>query len=165
MGGAVELVETGPAGTCMRVSLPCAALRPAVDEAAPVAAACRRGRVLVIDDEPDVTDIIAQFLQRHEVEVCHKGREATDKALGGDWDVILCDLMIPDRNGMEVYEAVRARRPDLAERFTFITSGVLNADVARFLRETHRPHWIKPLDFRAVVAEVDVAVHAARKAS
>jgi CheY-like chemotaxis protein len=165
MGGAVELVETGPAGTCMRVSLPCAALRPAVDEAAPVAAACRRGRVLVIDDEPDVTDIIAQFLQRHEVEVCHKGREATDKALGGDWDVILCDLMIPDRNGMEVYEAVRARRPDLAERFTFITGGVLNADVARFLRETHRPHWIKPLDFGAVVAEVDVAVHAARKAS
>lgn len=165
MGGAVELVETGPAGTCMRVSLPCAALRPAVDEAAPAAAASRRGRVLVIDDEPDVTDIIAQFLQRHEVEVCHKGREATDKALGGDWDVILCDLMIPDRNGMEVYEAVRDRRPDLAERFTFITGGVLNADVARFLRETHRPHWIKPLDFGAVVAEVDVAVHATRKAS
>jgi two-component system response regulator PilR (NtrC family) len=75
------------------------------------------GRILVIDDEPVVVDVLRQVLARKGYVVESGGDAAACRARiesGEPWDLILLDVMLPDMHGIEVLKWVRARRPDLA---------------------------------------------------
>jgi CheY-like chemotaxis protein len=52
------------------------------------------------------------------------------------YDVILCDLQMPEMSGMGLHEAVRARWPTLADRFVFVTGGAFSPDAKRFIEES-----------------------------
>ena len=70
---------------------------------------------LVVDDEPPLgRALTAALLGEHDV-VCATSGEAALERLASDdrFDVILCDLMMPDLDGMELWKRVRAARPDL----------------------------------------------------
>ena len=73
-------------------------------------------RVLVIDDEPVVIDVLRGLLRKQGLDV-----EFASDAAGGrsvlesaDWDAVLLDVMLPDANGLEVLRWIRERYPDLA---------------------------------------------------
>ena len=77
------------------------------------------GRILIVDDEPVVTDVLGALLRRegHDVVV------APDAAAGrariesdGPWDAILLDVMLPDADGMDVLRWVRSRDGDTGPR-------------------------------------------------
>ena len=75
------------------------------------------GRILVIDDEPVVMDVLRGLLstEGYLLEFASDaaaGRDCLEAALG--WDAVLVDLMLPDANGLEVLRWIRERSPDLA---------------------------------------------------
>src|SRR5207248_4735832 len=78
----------------------------------------RRGRILVVDDEPMVGSSIRRLLGRdHDVVVVQSGKEAVAKIAAGErYDVVLCDLLMPEMTGMDVYADFKSRDPDLARQ-------------------------------------------------
>lgn len=149
LGGTLSLSSEVGKGTTVRVSLPALTLpSDRIPSAPPPASAAARGaRVLVVDDEPPLgRALTAALLGEHDV-VCATSGEAALERLASDdrFDVILCDLMMPDLDGMELWKRVRAARPDLADRFVFITGGAFSPEATAFLDEG-RPHLEKPFD-------------------
>ena len=110
----------------------------------------RRLRVLVADDEPLVGAALRRALRGHDVTIVGGGAAAIAAIGGAEFDVVLCDVMMPDLSGPRVYEAVRSTRPAMLERFVFITGGVLHEGSRRFLSTIPNPVIYKPFDVHVV---------------
>ena len=83
------------------------------------------GKILVIDDDQHIRAALPRALVGHEVHVAENGAAALPSLLGDEqFDAILCDLMMPLLNGMQLYQAVRQHAPHRASRFIFMTGGV-----------------------------------------
>ena len=65
---------------------------------------------------------------------------------GAEFDVVLCDVVMPDVSGPQVYEAVRERHPRLADRFVFITGDPLHEKASAFLATIANPVLTKPFE-------------------
>jgi CheY-like chemotaxis protein len=132
---------------------------------APAAPPPRRARVLIIDDEPAVGRTLARTLRGHDVEALLRAEEALQKiAAGEEFDLILCDLMMPEMGGVELHEAVAAIAPAIAERIVFMTGGVYTERVDTFLRSVPNRRVGKPFrvdEVRAICDEA-LALHAAK---
>lgn len=144
-------------GTRIRIALPPAAATPPMAPPALANAACAgRWRVLIVDDDRPVAAAIALELDEHDVVVAGSGREAFE-ILRHDpaFDVVLCDLMMPEVSGMALYECLRPLEPALVARFVFMTGGAFTSRAERFLREVPNPRLYKPFDpgaLRALIA-------------
>lgn len=116
----------------------------------------RRGKVLVVDDEPLVARSLARLLSAHEVTVLTSATDALERAAAGErWDVVLCDLMMPEMSGMDLEERLAVEAPDLIPRIVYLTGGAFTERSRAFLA-TGRPHLEKPVEpavLRAQVAE------------
>jgi len=128
-------------GTTVRVALPpCAeetASASAPDEPHPdPAAPGERRRILILDDDRPVAAAIALELAAHDVVVAESGREALQiLSHDKDFDVILCDLMMPEISGIDVYEALRLIAPALLDRVVLMTGGAFTARARQFVSE------------------------------
>jgi CheY-like chemotaxis protein len=103
-----------------------------------------------VDDDVLVARTLVRLLGDHKVEVSTSGHDALNRLLGkdGQFDLVLCDLMMPDMTGMDLFEEVQRRAPALAERFVFISGGGVTERSRRFI-ETHGARvLIKPIDGR-----------------
>lgn len=92
-------------------------------------------RVLVIDDEPGVLRVIKRILKDYDVTTCLGGKEALDHLQQGNFDLVLCDLMMPEYTGMDLYERTAEARPEMIERFLFVTGGAFTKQTESFLRD------------------------------
>jgi CheY-like chemotaxis protein len=107
-----------------------------------------RARILVVDDEPLVGVAIERFLRpRHDVARVTSASEALGLLDAGErFDVILCDLMMPDVTGMDLHGRLAEARPDQAARMVFMTGGAFTDGARRFLDATRNPTLTKPFD-------------------
>lgn len=134
---------------------------PGHDAPAPAteAAGTTRKRILIVDDEPSLADLIMRLLQERCLpEVAPSGRRAlhTIAERGAHFfDVILCDLMMPGMTGMELYGAVARQWPGLERRFIFMTGGAFTATAAQFLSVVQVPCIDKPFDVATLRAAVE----------
>ncbi len=126
-GGEITFTTEQGRGTCFRVMLPrhtglAPVSRPPQVTAPPPS---RRLRLLLIDDEPMLLSSYKRTLgKRFEVTTALGGLEGLACIeQHSDWDVVLCDLMMPDLDGPAVYEQVRTRFPGLEKRFLFCSGG------------------------------------------
>ncbi len=120
-------------------------------------------RVLVIDDEEALANAIRRFLSPlHEVFVANRMSEARDLlGEGMRYDVIICDLMLPDGTGMELHAELAARDPGLAARMIFATGGAYTDAASSFLASVPNPRIEKPFNLRELRALVGTLVAAA----
>jgi two-component system NtrC family sensor kinase len=120
----------------------------------------------VVDDEPDVGQLLIDILERdgHRVDRASSGREALACLEGGEVDLILSDLRMPDLDGPALYRELAAQRPELLARLVFMTGDTLGGDMTGFLTETRVRVLEKPLDPAAVSHKVQTFL-AARKAT
>jgi CheY-like chemotaxis protein len=153
-------VESDPwRGTTYRVILPAAVPEPLPPARGPiltpVPAACR-SKVLIVDDEPVIARVLSRILaDEHDAVVALNGREVLDRIRAGEhFDVILCDLMMPDLSGMDLYSEIKGIAADLADRIIFVTGGAFTPSAAAFLDAVHNARFDKPFDAANVRALV-----------
>ena len=109
-----------------------------------------RRRVLAVDDEALLLKAYRRMLaDAHDVQTALGGEEALRMLERADrFEVILCDLQMPDMSGMDLYAEVKRRFPGVAERFVFVTGGAFSPEAKRFLEEVgpsviHKPFRIE----------------------
>ena len=171
-GGRIELWSEPGRGTTVRCTLPLvveqAPTAAPPTEGAPAAAPAPGGapatpparhRVLVLDDEEMIRRSIVRVLAReHDVTSLGSGAEALERLAGGErWDAILCDLMMPELDGLAIYQALLERCPEQVPHLAFITGGAFSERAERFLAEHPVPVMVKPVDgqaLRRLVAEL-----------
>jgi len=140
-------------GSTFRIDLPAASpvsapSQPPNDLLRRVDAPHVESRVLVIDDEPLVGRLVEAALVGHHVDV------VTEPAAGmlllgeNDYDVVLCDLKMPDISGLEVYARLSAQRPELCQRFVLMTGAAADHDVETFVDRSGVPVLRKPFAIR-----------------
>ncbi len=109
--------------------------------------------VLVIDDEPMVARALARGLRPHRVTVTASGREGLALlAEGRRFDLILCDLMMPELTGMDVHEEVKRLYPDALPHLAFISGGSFTERTEAFQAQVTAPFLDKPIDFARIRA-------------
>ena len=149
-GGDIDVESRAGEGTTVRVVLPVlhSALTRRSTPAQPLRRdALRRLRVLVADDEPAFVRALERLFGReHEVITAEDGEEAWARLRETPFDVILLDVMMPVLSGMDLFERIRAERPELVERIGFVTGGGTRERVERFLARVGRPILKKPFD-------------------
>ncbi|BDG10129.1 hybrid sensor histidine kinase/response regulator [Anaeromyxobacter paludicola] len=164
MGGTIGVQSAVGRGTTFTVTLAARAEeRPAVPAAAAPGATGRRGRLLVVDDEPFVCRSVQRTLEEdHEVVALSDPREALARIQGGErFDLVLLDLVMPGISGMECYEALRQADPALAGRVLFLTGGAFTPNARRFLEENPGRWMEKPFDTGALRRKVAELLEAA----
>ena len=109
-------------------------------------------RVLVVDDEAPVAAMLSRLLaDEFDVRVATSGVEALELLLGDDeFDVILCDLLMPGMNGMDLHRELAARSPGYESRIVFMTGGAFTTRAAEFLESMDQPRLEKPFDLEHV---------------
>lgn len=155
-----------PQGNVYRVRLPAdaeaeqARQPPPRRDSEPPASVGPRGRVLVVDDDSGVISALRVVLQdNHDVTAAATGREALQLLLREPhFDVVFCDLMMPEVSGIELYEAVRFNQPGVEERIVFMTGGAFTRAATEFLARVPNPRIEKPFDVRTLAALVRAAV-------
>jgi len=162
--GVIRHWDRSPRGTVMEVRLPKAtglvsdhdpgeagSRRPAED---------RRARVLLIDDEVHLLRALRRALQPHEVTTVPGGAEALALlAERRDFDLVLCDLMMPQVDGAAVHQYLQEQAPELLDRLVFVSGGAFTTKVQRFLAHVGRPVIDKPVDVPTLRRLAVSAVH------
>ncbi|MCX4241855.1 hybrid sensor histidine kinase/response regulator [Paraliomyxa miuraensis] len=153
MGGHISVHPRKPKGTVFRVRLPPSDLvvtapPPPTPVSLPRDVPVGGGRrVLIIDDDPLVANSLRRLLANREVQIADSGRRGIEILRENDrFEVVLCDLMMPEVSGIDVYETVLEERPDLAERFIFMTGGAFTERARAFLDRVSNPKLEKPFD-------------------
>lgn len=173
-GGRLELDSAEGRGTVARIVLPvldgppepadgepAAEAAPARGPAAPgVAPHATRARLLVVDDEPLVLELLTGALARRwEVAGAAGGEEALARLADGRFDAIVCDLMMPGLSGMEVAERVAESDPALRARMVFLTGGAVTPEAEAFVERPDVTCVNKPFD----LAELESLLEAAAR--
>lgn len=106
-----------------------------------------KGRVLVVDDEDDVSDLIREILVRDGFEVAVAGTAEAALAMTDtqDFALILTDLNMPGMGGRGFYETLLRNRPSLARRVGFVTGDTMSPQARGFLDGAGRPCLEKPI--------------------
>ncbi|MDB4972848.1 MAG: hybrid sensor histidine kinase/response regulator [Myxococcaceae bacterium] len=105
----------------------------------------QRASVLVVDDEAMICELVADILEEdYDVITFTDPRAALASMLAGSFDVIVCDLLMPELTGMDLYEQLATQRPDLTQRIVFLSGGGFTDDARDFLARVRRPQVKKP---------------------
>jgi CheY-like chemotaxis protein len=93
---------------------------------------------------------------RHEIVAAASGAAAL-AILERDqnFDVILCDLMMPDMSGIDLYTEIAKRSESLAERMLFMTGGAFTPEASTFLEKRGRAHVLKPFEAKELLSSID----------
>ncbi len=118
--------------------------------------ATRKKRVLVVDDDLELTLIYQQLLEAcdYEVTTASDGILALKQVLYQDVDAILCDLRMPELEGDLFYSAVERAKPGLCRRFIFITGAAEDPKYHAFLSQVKSPILRKPVQPAKLLEEL-----------
>jgi signal transduction histidine kinase/ActR/RegA family two-component response regulator len=111
-------------------------------------------RILVIDDDPVLPRTMRRSLKPHEVITASSASEAEIALLDPSYkpDLVVCDVFLPGANGHVLHERIRQKRPDIADRFVFVTGGALGRAEADYIKQSGRATLFKPVDLKALLA-------------
>jgi len=156
LGGTLTLQSELGRGTVFRLELRSAGSEPVAPEALH-SVPCTGHQILVVDDEASIGNVFRRALGRgNAVATALSGREALAMIEAGQrFDVIVCDMMMPEMTGMLLQQRVRAQAPALAERFIFMTGCALNPLVRTFLDGTTSPWIEKPITLPQLTREIE----------
>jgi CheY-like chemotaxis protein/anti-sigma regulatory factor (Ser/Thr protein kinase) len=146
LGGEISVDSTLGHGTTVRFELPIADARAPVRHEVP-AEKGRRGRVLVVDDEPLLLEAVRRVLEEdHDVLTASNGHEALEMLANDVFDLVLCDLMMPGMTGQELFARIEAGDRGIARRVVFLTGGAVTPGAHKALEEAVNGYIQKPFD-------------------
>jgi PAS domain S-box-containing protein len=152
LGGEIEVASEVGMGTTFAVTLPVAVaiVEPATPPAARTGTAIR---VLVVDDEPLIGKVVEQVLVGYQVVSETSARAALSRLQAGEtFDRILCDLMMPDMSGIELFQQLP---PAVQKQVVFLSGGAFTERARDFLARVPNRRLEKPFDTEALAAALD----------
>jgi two-component system NtrC family sensor kinase len=179
-GGHIRVTSPPEGGTTFSVELPAAAVleipEPAKEKKRPAEARVERLpseeplgsaqvgailapwagiRVLVVEDEPTVARLIGDVLEDGglRVHVLLDGREALERVRQESYDLVICDMKMPELDGEQFYQALRDS--PVRGRFLFVTGDVLAARTRDFLERNRLPHLAKPFRVEELTEKIN----------
>jgi two-component system NtrC family sensor kinase len=164
-GGSLSLTSQPGQGTTVRVTLPVATADVPSPEAPPEPAvpAQATGRaILIIDDELGVQRALSRVLQRsgHDVTTANNGQEGLAAIEERSYEVILCDMRMPDLDGPGFYRELEHRHPRLLSRIIFLTGDTLSPEAQAFFAEVDCPRLLKPFNAQKIRQAIQQALAA-----
>jgi CheY-like chemotaxis protein len=117
----------------------------------------RRARVLVIDDEPVLLRGLKRSLSEHDVVTASSVNQGIQLYKSNEFDIVFCDLMMPDLNGLEFYSRLTELGPTHAQRLVLMTGGVFSDRLGCSLSEIPTPCILKPFKH----GEIERLIHQA----
>jgi len=161
-GGEVTFENQSGGGARFVVELPVVEIpvnerEPAVPEFASDSQPVRSGRILVVEDEPSVAQLIVDVLREegHQVEAVLESQEGLARLSRSHYDLVVCDLRMPRLDGPAFYEAlIRAGSP-AQNQLLFVTGDTLAPRTMQFLEKSKLPYLAKPF----LVEELKLAVN------
>lgn len=133
-------------GASARIVPPLKRVRPRSSE---------KPRLLLIDDEPAFLRALARLLTRvYDVQVASSGSEALELS-PSSFDVIVCDLMMPNMDGPTFFDQLSKRHPDARSRVIFVTGGAFRDEVRRFIENVPNPVLHKPFATSELVDTIE----------
>jgi DNA-binding response OmpR family regulator len=115
-------------------------------------------RVLVVEDEPSVSQICLRTLSQEgfEVDITENGAEAQEMLKAKEYDICLIDIVVPVMNGKRLFRWIEEAKPELLTGVIFTTGDSINPDTRDFLEQVGKPFLPKPFtldELKIVVRE------------
>jgi CheY-like chemotaxis protein len=147
-GGEIEVTSVAGSGSTFRVVLPSARGHALVASKTSGRDAQVRARVLVVDEDALTGEGLARALEDvADVAVVQSGYELLDRLVRGErWDLLLCDLMMTEMSGMDLYREILRAAPDAAAQIVFMTTGAFTPHARAFLDSVGNACLEKPFD-------------------
>lgn len=113
-----------------------------------------------MDDDAELADTLKELLESRNftVAVQPNGAAALREVRAIDYDVIVCDMLMPEMAGDAFYLAVQGIKPELAERFIFLTGHADDPKVDGFLKSTEAPVLYKPVLVEELVEMISLVL-------
>ena len=156
-GGTLRLVQHGGAGADFELALPLAPATPLPEQQ--TAGAVRPLRLLIVDDEALLADVLAEGLRRagHDCTTATGGRRAMAILETDRFDAVICDLRMPDIDGPTLHQWMKRTHPEMAAATVFMTGDALGQVAAQVVAVTGQPLLEKPVaasDLEQVLARL-----------
>ncbi|EKD41927.1 MAG: DNA-binding response regulator [uncultured bacterium] len=118
------------------------------------------GKILLVDDEVDFTELAATLLRFHdfEVDAFNEAGHIAQLILNKKYDMIVTDLMMPDLNGFKLIQAIRAL-PDYVQTPIIVLSAKILTDEERKFLMQHKIHFVmKPFEPQDLVEKIGTLI-------
>jgi PAS domain S-box-containing protein len=163
LGGEISVESRLGEGSLFRVTLPgvpATSDRPLPAAPPPSEGRKRRAKILLIDDEPAFRVSLGHLLgATHDVTTAASAREALDRVRAGErFDLLLCDLMMPEMTGIDLHEELRRKAPEQAKRMVFLSGGAFTARAQAFLKGVPNAYLEKPFKIEELNRLIELLV-------
>jgi signal transduction histidine kinase/ActR/RegA family two-component response regulator len=107
-----------------------------------------KASILVVDDEESILDLLYDFLKGkgYRVDTANTGQEALRKLKKENYDLIICDLKMPNLSGQQLYNEINKIKPELLSRIIFLTGDTVSPPTESFLKLTGNKVISKPFE-------------------
>ena len=153
MGGSLRIDSTESKGTTVTVTLPVAETHAPSPQENPLVDAPGRVQprnILCIDDEPLIGRALQRIFDMHTVTIVPSGIEALRLCREHHYDLVLCDVMMPEMNGLQFLAILREVHPQIANTLVFMSGGVCGPNVIRQLNTIPNKIISKPFDAKTI---------------
>lgn len=118
-------------------------------------------RILLLEDDELLKSLITNFLKSnfHDVVAVSNGAEGVRAVQHLEFDIIICDMVMPKVSGAMFYNAVQRIKPHLCGRFIFVTGFRGNSEISQFIKKVHGTMIAKPFqmdELRETISFVQV---------
>lgn len=113
-------------------------------------------KILLVEDEPVVGRLFKRILNAEgfDVDLVQDGRVAIEAVNKNHYDLCVSDIRLPGITGIELYEHLKVKHPQLSVHTVFVTGDTMNANIQIFLQESGMPCLVKPFNPEDLVTTV-----------
>ena len=121
--------------------------------------------ILLVEDDAQFSQILKEYLESfdYSVTVACDGVQGMKRIMEKDFDLIICDLLMPNLPGDMFYIGVERMKPQLAKRFIFITGHQNNPKISEFVKKVRALTLFKPFEMHVLIETIGAALKNAQK--
>src|SRR3954462_774600 len=121
--------------------------------------------ILLVEDETIYAELLKEYLESYDytVTIAADGVQGLKKIMEKNFDLVICDLLMPNLPGDMFYVAVQRVKPELAKRFIFITGHQNDPSVSEFVKKTKSLTLFKPFEMHVLLETIMAALKNPRR--